>query len=355
MALNIEGIRNSWDILRDETRPIFMYGMGLGAEKILKVFEEKGIACAGFFASEDFVRGHEFKGHKVHSLKEIEETVDDFVIVLAFAAGYESLYSKIMDIAARHTLLAPDVPVAGDGLFTLEYFKEHETEFNKVYNLLADEGSRKTYENIIKFKISGDPKFLELCTSPREEVWTDIVKLRDNEVFVDLGAYKGDTVEEFVSECGKAGVNYSKIYALEPNTKNFGKLHKNTEALRDIEIFNGAAWDSTGEVGFTDNEGRMARVKEGSDTHSYAVDDIVDMRATLIKLDVEGAEMRAINGAAEQIRGGADIMCALYHRNEDMFALPLRIHELDPELKLYVRHELYIPAWETNLYAVKGR
>ena len=68
---------------------------------------------------------------------------------------------------------------------------------------------------------------------------------------------------------------------------------------------------------------------------------------------VEGSEKEAIEGASRQISGGgASIICALYHRNEDMFAIPLQLLELNPKLKLYVRHELYIPAWETNLYAV---
>ena len=357
MELHIKETKNCWDFLRETELPVFMYGMGLGAEKILGVFEEKGIVCAGFFASEVFVRGHYFKDHLVHTLKEIEEKIDEFVVVLAFAAGYESLYSTIMDIASRHILIAPDVPVAGEGLFTYEYYLENKEKFERVYNRLADDKSRHCYENMINFKISGKPEYLDICTSPRDEVYSEIVKLKEGEVFVDLGAYKGDTVAEFVEACSKAGVSYRSIYAFEPNVKNYSKLLKNTEALENIKCFNGGAWDATGKISFTSNEGRMARASDKGDLEvaSYAVDDVVEEQATIIKLDVEGAESRAIEGAKRQIAGGASVMCALYHRNEDMFDLPLKLLELDPELELYVRHELYIPAWETNLYAVKGR
>ena len=79
-----------WETLKAEARPIFIYGMGDGAEKIMRVFREKNIPLAGIFASDDFVRGHSFAGYKVRKLSEIEEQVDDFVIVLAFAAGYQS-------------------------------------------------------------------------------------------------------------------------------------------------------------------------------------------------------------------------------------------------------------------------
>lgn len=48
-------------------------------------------------------------------------------------------------------------------------------------------------------------------------------------------------------------------------------------------------------------------------------------------------------------------MVSLYHRNEDIFALPLLIRRLNPNYDLYIRHQLYIPAWETNLYAVPSQ
>ena len=83
-----------------------------------------------------------------------------------------------------------------------------------------------------------------------------------------------------------------------------------------------------------------------------AVDEAVSENVTVLKLDVEGGEREAILGARRHIENGAKILCSLYHRNEDMFDLPLLIKSINPELKFYVRHQLYIPAWETNLYCV---
>ena len=69
-------------------------------------------------------------------------------------------------------------------------------------------------------------------------------------------------------------------------------------------------------------------------------------------MDVEGAEKQAIEGCVASIRNGAKLICALYHRTEDIFELPLLVHEINPKLKLYIRHLMYIPAWETNLYCI---
>lgn len=208
--------QSSWEKLQAETRPIFIYGMGDGAEKIMRVFREKSIPLAGIFASDEFVRGHSFAGYKVRKLSEIEAQVDDFVIVLAFAAGYQSLVDKIVELGQRHTLIVPDVPVAGGGLFTYDYCVEHAAELEEVYEMLADDESRRVYANIINFRISGNIRYLMDVTTPKTEIYRKIIRLTPNEVYVDLGAYNGDTIEEVLQHTrGK----YIRIYAVEPDRK----------------------------------------------------------------------------------------------------------------------------------------
>ena len=341
-----------WDYLKSTGLPVFIYGMGDGALKIMRVFEQYGIPLAGFFASDEFVRGHTFQGHLVHTLSQIEALIDDFVIVLAFAAGYQSLYDRINEIAKRHILLAPDVPVAGEGLFTYAYCQENAKKIQAVYDMLADERSRQTYADVLNFKISGKIEYLNNCTSPKEEIYGNIISLGNDEIFADLGAYNGDTAAEFIEACGN---NFRHIYAFEPNPKNFRKLTKNLPNSDKITMFNAAAGRENGTVKISANEGRMSRENGTGKTVEIpvlAVDEAVPENVTVLKLDVEGGEREAILGARRHIENGAKILCSLYHRNEDMFDLPLLIKSINPELKFYVRHQLYIPAWETNLYAV---
>ena len=74
---------------------------------------------------------------------------------------------------------------------------------------------------------------------------------------------------------------------------------------------------------------------------------------TYLKMDVEGAEREAIAGAAQTIRQyRPKLNLAAYHKSEDFFQLPLLIHALCPDYQLYLRHHPYVPAWDTNLYAV---
>ena len=74
-----------WDALSKESRPIVVYGMGNGADKLIKRFEKYNIEIADFFASDGFVRGHSFHGKRVKSFSEIKAEYSDFVVVLSFA------------------------------------------------------------------------------------------------------------------------------------------------------------------------------------------------------------------------------------------------------------------------------
>lgn len=348
--------KSCWETLAETPLPIYIYGMGNGADKILAAMEKYNTTPKGVFASDEFVRGHSFHGYKVQTLSQVEAENEDFMIVLAFGAGYPSLYEKIREIAAKHTLIAPDVPVAGDGLFTYEYALTHAAELQEVYGLLADDLSRKTYSDIINYKISGNTDYLHRCTSSMEEVWQNILKPSPGEDFIDMGAYTGDTAAEYARVTnGK----YKRIFALEPDTRNYRKLTENTSDFANIHLFNAAAWNEDGTVYFTDRSGRNAAISPEShgESHTKPVTalraDSITETADYIKMDVEGAEKQAIEGADSIIRRGhCKLNIACYHRNEDIFALPLQVHALCPSLKLYIRHHMYIPGWDTNLYAV---
>ncbi len=342
----------SWEKLQQESRPIFLYGMGDGALKIMAVMQNYGIPLAGIFASDEFVRGHSFEGYRVHKLSEIEAEVEDFVIVLAFAACIPELVERIKELAQRHTLYVPDVPVAGSGLFTYDYCVEHADKIEAVYDLLADNASRAVYAGILNFKISGNIDYLNDVTSSRDELFHNIIRPTPNEVFVDLGAYNGDTIRELLDYSkGK----FQRIIAMEPDKKNFKKLTKFVGKTPCVECYNSVAWCVDTQVPFAAKAGRQAAVSgDGVLMQAQAVDTILaGDKATMIKMDVEGAEREAIWGASRTIsQYSPKLMIALYHRNEDIFELPLLIHKLNPKYMLYIRHQLYIPAWETNLYAV---
>ena len=142
----LEWIRETqdvWQRLQNTQKPIVMYGMGDGAVKILQVMKRYGVAPAAMFASDGFARGNLFMGYKMEKLADIQSRYDDFLIVVAFAVHDEPTVNYLYELSQKYELVAPDVPVAGTNLFTMDFVQEHEQEFLQVESMLADEQSRK--------------------------------------------------------------------------------------------------------------------------------------------------------------------------------------------------------------------
>jgi FkbM family methyltransferase len=341
-----------WERLQAESRPIYLYGMGDGALRILAAMRTFKIPVAGIFASDEFVRGHDFAGFQVRKLSELEAECDDFVVVLAFAVCSPAMIEKIRTLGQRYTLYVPDVPVVGGGLFTREYCNEHGEEIQAVYQTLADERSRRIYANIINFKISGKPSYLIDQVDTRDEIWNRVLQPTNHEIYVDLGAYNGDSIREMLEFTrGK----YHRIIAVEPDRKNYKKLVKFVGDTPSVQCYQCAAWCVDTELPLSSRSGRQsAVVSEGATIPARSVDNLLAGNpVTLLKMDVEGSEREALWGASRSIvRYSPKLMIALYHRNEDIFELPLLVRRINPRYKLYIRHLPYVPAWETNLYAV---
>lgn len=342
--------KNVWDTLKDSDKPLVLYGMGLGAEKIMSELEQRGMRADDIFASDEFVRGHSFKGYKVLKYSEVCEKYKDFNVVLCFASHIDEVIDRIAEIDGEHTVFAPDVPVAGGGLFTREYITENEEKFDRAYSLLADEESKRVYKDILNFKVSGKIKYLLSSFCDKSKVYSDILNLNENEEIIDLGAYDGDTIREFTAATGG---KYKHITALEPDKKSYKKLLKNTDGMKNISTLNMGVWSKRDTLIFDAEAGRNSKLSAEGVSIEVTDIDSLNIAPTFIKADIEGSEMKALEGAEKTIKKYLPklYICA-YHRNEDLFALPLKIKELSEKYKIYFRHSKYIPAWESNFYCV---
>lgn len=352
---------SAWERLSETQKPIVMYGMGDGAEKILRVMESMNIRPAEFMASDEFVRGHSFHGYLVKKLSEIEAQYDDFIIVVCFGTALPEVLERIQRLSERYEVIAPDVPVVGGGLFDSDYLSDHEVDIMTLRPLLADEKSRSVFDSLIKYRITGDISVLRGCETDKSEA-LGLLNIGSDETYVDLGAYNGDTVEEFLRITNR---KFKKIYAVEPDRRNYSKLRRRYYALGSavFEHINAAAWSEDETLTFYRRAGRNSSLTDTASEKTAgtpveiagrSVDSILGGEAaTIIKYDVEGSEKQALLGSAETIRKYKPrLIVSLYHRTGDMTELPLLVKELNPSYKMYLRHHPYIPAWDTNLYCI---
>ena len=344
-----------WQYLQKADKPIVIYGMGNGADKILSRFDELNIEVSDFFASDGFVRGHFFHGKQVLTLKDIEEKYDDFIVILSFASSLDDVLDLFYKINDKHEMYAPDVPVTGDGTFNLDFFKANIESFSRARELLADDTSKNVFDNVIKYKLTGKISYLKEIETTPDEAWENILSPDKYVTAVDAGAYNGDTAREMLTRC----CNINKIYAIEPDARNYKKLVAFAENNEAIVPKNSAAWNENTVLEFDASGNRNSNMfslntKKTISIDACTIDSVCGINADYIKYDVEGAERNAILGSAQTIQNSSpDLLVSLYHRNEDMFDLPLLINQIDPNYKLYLRKYKYVPAWDLNLYAVK--
>lgn len=345
-----------WTRLKEETRPIVLYGMGDGADKILAQFDRLGIRASGVFASDEFARGNLFHGFSVRKLSDtVAELGEDIVIVISFASQRPEVLAKMYELDAKYDVVAPDVPVVPGALFDKAFVREHSAAMQECYDLLADERSREVFLDTVRFKLSGRLEYLRRSESGKDEVFENILKPTENEHFSDLGAYNGDTIRELLHYTDG---RFASVHALEPDRRSFRKLNEWASANieGDVTLVQAGAWDRDEIRCFSDQAGRQSHVaNKGRETQMRALDSVLGGRpCTYLKMDVEGAEREAISGAEQTIRTFAPkLNIAAYHRSEDFFELPLVIHSLCKDYALYLRHHPYVPAWDTNLYAVR--
>ena len=353
-----------WSYLRRTDKKILMYGMGNGADKILSICERYGIEVCDFFASDGFVRGHLFHGKRVLSYSEACEKYgrENMIVLLSFASSLPDVLANIYRIADECELYAPDVPVCGENLFCSEFFCENEAEIELVRDLLCDEESKRVYDSVIGFKLSGDVKLLGDTSCDFSEVYR-LLGAEKFEKIADLGAYNGDTLREIAPYAP----DLESAIAFEPDRRNHKKLSEYAEGEERFKItpVKAAAWSHKDTLLFDGSGNRNStllsaglevnRPPKTVEVEAESLDDVLGgERVDYIKFDVEGAEKEAIEGAFRTIeKHRPALMISLYHRSEDMFALPLMIHERFPDYKFYIRKREYIPAWDTVLVAVK--
>lgn len=340
---------NVWTALSESDKPIVLYGMGNGADKVLNELEKRNIKAAGVMASDDFCRYQEYRGFTVQKQSDCERQFDDFVIALCFGSSLPDVTKHIRQVAAQHKLLVPNIPVAGENLMTDAFIAARRQEIEQAYSLLADEASHKVFKGALDFYYTGELKYLDRIESDKDEVFRKILKLKD-ERYLDLGAYRGDTVEEFL----RYTEGYESITAVEPNPKNYQKLCEYIADIKNASALRAGIADRVGTMTIGKKAGRMPVLgdKNGVAIPVTTVDQI-DCSPTYIKIDIEGMERQMLIGASRTLRTmKPKLNLAAYHRTEDFFSLILQLHEINPGYRIYLRKHPYIPCWDLNIYAV---
>lgn len=347
-----------WERLQNEKRPIFLYGTGNGGDKIIAALEKYGVSLTGVFASDGFVRSRTFHEMPVRAYSDVTaEYGDDMVVLLAFGTTLPEVRAFIEMLDRKHTLYIPDVPLYGGELFDGAYFSSSKERLERVQSLLWDERSRGIFLDAVNFRLSGKMQYLRNGGDHVEEL-REVFAGQKIRTILDGGAFKGDSAADFIEALAP-----EKIIAVEADARTHGKLTAYAEGVTNCAVVpvNAALWDENGEMTYVSSAsrgsaegGRNRRAKEVT-VLCRTIDHIAGNEPVdFIKLDVEGAEARALQGGERTIlRDKPNLALSLYHRTDDIMELTERAHALLPHHRLILRRADCIPFWDLTLYAVR--
>lgn len=243
--------------------------------------------------------------------------------------------------------------------------KVHEdaTQIRAAFNLWADEASRIEYVSEVRWRLFLDFDGLPRPVSDTMYFPKDLFMLSPDEVFIDCGAYDGDTLDVFLKE---SGGRFGKFVALEPDPENFARMQEyHSETLRldprvtAFQVASGARTERLSFIADGSDAARVASINEENvvEVDSVKIDDFLgDLHPTFVKMDIEGSERDALRGAERTIREDSPILaiCA-YHKQDDLWKIPLLIKSFNPKYRFFLRpHKL--EGWDLVCYAIpEGR
>lgn len=344
------------ETLQKSGLPVYLYGTGDGADKILDYLTQGGIRVRGVFASEGFVRDRTFRGYKVESLHDVESREGKIACVLCFGLEGTEAFSFLKPIADKHLLLAPALPVYGTGQLDHAMLRERYADCERAFGWLSDELSRTVYRDVLAYHLTGDIRYLQTETDTMN---VPCGYISHSKTHIDVGAYDGDTAREYL----QMNQGVFKILAFEPNAQTFRKLKNNTDPLR-VECYH-AACGAKNTTASNGGSGRGSHLELGAgDVEVRALDSVCGypfvgscgMEIGSIKIDAEGEDAAVLQGAANLITACRPALCvSAYHRASDLFDLPLLLKRLDYRSELYFRKKPYVPAWDTLFYLIPKR
>lgn len=257
--------------------------------------------------------------------------------VSAVASLRERGFVRVLDypgffLHARHASLRQRI-IESFG----DEFARNTRKFEWLAKRLHDAKSKDILNSLAAYRLTAELRLMSgFRYLPKEQYFPEFVDL-DEEVFVDVGGYDGDTTLELVRRCP----NYRGAYVFEPSSANVDLARKKLSGLANIRIIDKGVSDAPATLRFSSHEGAASKVSAAGDQviSVDTLDSLVDARVSFIKMDIEGGEARAIEGARGHILNDHPKMAiAVYHKPGDLWDIAEQVLAIRDDYDLYLRH-----------------
>ncbi|MCL2845223.1 MAG: FkbM family methyltransferase [Chitinivibrionia bacterium] len=332
------------EYLKQSELPLVLYGAADLGRNVKRFLEINNVKVDFVVVDKEYWQPNmKLSDYVIQPIENILANNFKFNIVVAFYSGFAEKIARLKENAQiQRCLFFHPLNVAFvDCYHDSDFLNRHSTALTDLYSNLTDDLSRRIMLEYIKARKSANSTDLVKLNVPNElQCFPDFLPLADNEIFVDCGAFNGDTIKVFLN---KTNGKYNKIFAFEPDTVSAQQCREllANQGREDV-LFEKGAWSGKAMLRF-DNRGNMTSViseKGNIQIELDSIDSVLgDEKATFIKMDIEGAEFEALKGAQNQIIANKPkLAICVYHKQEDLITIPQYILSLNPDYKLYLRH-----------------
>lgn len=365
----------------------FIYGINKYSDSIFENLERIGLKIEAFI--DDYTSEEEYKGIKIIRSMDLKDQVGKVVVV---TCNTKTALDKLRALDNPNLSMIDYFSFskyANLDLLEIEFFdifvrkernsnfKDFQNDYNMnkdkycdVYQMLADKESRQHFSSIINFRINKDYSFIEcLNIYPHKQYFEDFIDFKNVSVFVDCGGYDGANSLEYIAR----NPNYKKIYFFEPFVGNIN-LAKEKLKDTDVEFYNLALGDKEEFLYLNTSSANTSayHLDEASTTNVnqvkvntldnllydelYGGGGIKSKRESkqniMIKMDIESAEIQALNGSKNIIANLHPILAiCVYHGYDDLYKIPQVVLAMNNKYRLYFRHYSFGIA-ETVMYFI---
>lgn len=214
----------------------------------------------------------------------------------------------------------------------------HKSDLDWVEGLMADDTSRKILRQLMTFRINYDLDALEGFMQAEDVQYFEpfIDYTVGGPVFVDVGGFDGFTTKEFI----RHAPNYTAVHVFEPEEGNQNACKAALEGIANITLHPYGAGAEDLVLRFLSSGSASAISEDGElEIQIRRIDDLVCEAPTFIKMDIEGAELDALEGARRVISDHHPALAiCVYHRPSDFWEVPRKVLSMYDGYSVYLRH-----------------
>ena len=336
------------DAIVGETKETYIYGAGQNGRRLRSLLSKRGLNPVGFIDDTPHLQGTSVDGLAVFTLDVLKTaTPATLVVVSMFSPSHSFLRTKsrLEKFNCRTVPLHTALLICGAEALPFNFLDTPRHYFRARASLLAlrdrlvDRSALERLWRFLVFAITFDEKYFPVFDTERFHN----VATTNRTIFVDGGAFDGDTIRTFRAACSD---RFECIHAFEPDQSNFVRLSEYVNALptglkERIRLYNLGLWQNADELSYVSTGSPASRLSQSGTNRIRvcALDDIcLETGRYMVKLDVEGAEEQAVLGMRRLIRDQSPYMeVAVYHKPSDLYRLPELILSLNDRYRFDFR------------------